>query len=99
MPSILTKRQTEAAMLSMRGMMNKEAANALGISCKTFEKHRQEVFKKLNVDSVLAMCRVMLRLKIITLEEFLESQMGEERAHGTSVAPSLSKLTETKFFH
>lgn len=58
--SRLTRREREVCDLVARGLPNKEIAYELGMSEKTVKTHRGRVMRKLEVDSVAALVRLML---------------------------------------
>lgn len=58
--SRLTRREREVCDLVARGMPNKEIAYELGTSEKTVKTHRGRVMRKLEVDSVAALVRLIL---------------------------------------
>ncbi|MGH9145658.1 MAG: response regulator transcription factor, partial [Vicinamibacterales bacterium] len=58
--SRLTKREREVCDLVARGLPNKEIAYELGTSEKTVKTHRGRVMRKLEVDSVAALVRLIL---------------------------------------
>jgi FixJ family two-component response regulator len=55
----LTKREREVCELVAAGLLNKQIAYELGMSEKTVKVHRGRVTRKLNVDSVAALVRLM----------------------------------------
>jgi FixJ family two-component response regulator len=55
----LTKREREVCELVAQGLLNKQIAYELGMSEKTVKVHRGRVTRKLNVDSVAALVRLM----------------------------------------
>jgi FixJ family two-component response regulator len=55
----LTRREREVCELVARGLLNKQIAYELGMSEKTVKVHRGRVTRKLNVDSVAALVRLM----------------------------------------
>jgi FixJ family two-component response regulator len=57
--SRLTKREREVCELVAQGLLNKQIAYELGMSEKTVKVHRGRVTRKLNVDSVAALVRLM----------------------------------------
>lgn len=74
----LTKRQLEALILIVKGYQNKECADVMGISMKTFEKHRAILFLKMRTAaSPLILARAAMRLKLLTFEEFMACTTGE----------------------
>jgi FixJ family two-component response regulator len=55
----LTKREREVCNLVTRGLLNKQIAYELGTSEKTVNVHRGRVMRKLEVDSVAALVRLV----------------------------------------
>jgi FixJ family two-component response regulator len=55
----LTKREREVCDLVERGLLNKQIAYELGTSEKTVKVHRGRVMRKLEVDSVAALVRLL----------------------------------------
>ncbi len=55
----LTRREREVCELVVQGLLNKQIAYELGMSEKTVKVHRGRVTRKLNVDSVAALVRLM----------------------------------------
>lgn len=56
----LTTRETEVLALITEGRANKQIADALGISIKTVEKHRQSLMNKLNIHEAAGLTRYAL---------------------------------------
>lgn len=77
----LTKREMEVLMLICAGQTNRNIATQLSISTKTVEKHRTQLSFKLCVDAPIPMIRVALRLKLVSLDEFFSSTLGEGMMH------------------
>ena len=59
----LTQREREVMDLVVRGLKNKQIADALGISVKTVEAHRARAMEKMDVGSVAALVRATLSAK------------------------------------
>lgn len=59
----LSDREREVMELFVAAKTTRQVAHALEISPKTVEKHRLNIFDKLNVDSVPAMIRLLFDLK------------------------------------
>jgi DNA-binding CsgD family transcriptional regulator len=60
MPEIhLTAREIEIAELCAKGMINKEIAMKLGISQRTVETHKNNIFKKLGINNTVELMRYM----------------------------------------
>ena len=55
----LTRREREVCELVAQGLLNKQIAFELGMSEKTVKVHRGRVTRKLNVDSVAALVRLV----------------------------------------
>lgn len=55
----LTKREREVCELVAAGLLNKQIASELGMSEKTVKVHRGRVTRKLDVDSVAALVRLL----------------------------------------
>ena len=53
----LTAKQQEVLDLIAKGLSSKEIGSALGSSCKTVEKHRQQVMDKLNIHDIAGLTR------------------------------------------
>ena len=64
----LTAREVDIGLSLLRGMANKSAAHALGISVRTVEMHRAHILEKLEVKS-LAEAAVLMTQAGLTLEE------------------------------
>ena len=60
MPEIhLTAREIEIAELCAKGMISKEIAVQLGISQRTVETHKNNIFKKLGINNSVELMRYM----------------------------------------
>lgn len=75
----LTEKERKVAHLIMLGMSSKQAAHTMGISFSCVVGRKQAVFDKMGVVSTTAMIRVGLREHIVSVHEFLTSNVGEER--------------------
>ncbi len=64
---LLTNREREILTLLSEGKTNKEVADALYISPRTVEHHRQSLMKKLHVASVPALIKFAIKTKLIEL--------------------------------
>jgi two-component system, NarL family, nitrate/nitrite response regulator NarL len=53
----LTQRETQVLELVAQGLANKQIADALSISFKTVEKHRQSILDKLNIHNIATLTR------------------------------------------
>jgi DNA-binding NarL/FixJ family response regulator len=65
--SILTEREREVLQLIAEGHHTKIIADRLDVSSKTILAHRENIMKKLNIDSVAALTRYALREGITNL--------------------------------
>ena len=61
----LTSRETEVLQLVAEGSANKQVADALGISIKTVEKHRQHLMDKLNIHDTAGLTRYAISAGVI----------------------------------
>ena len=61
----LTTREEEVLKLIADGCSNKEAADKLGISIKTIEKHRQQVMNKLNIHEAAGLTRWAISRRLV----------------------------------
>lgn len=60
MPKInLTKREVQIAELCAQGKLNKEIASELGISQRTVETHKNNLFRKLGINNTVELMRYM----------------------------------------
>jgi len=55
--SRLTPREREVLVLALSGMPNKAISNELGISVRTIEGHRGQIFLKLGIDSLIGLAQ------------------------------------------
>jgi RNA polymerase sigma factor (sigma-70 family) len=53
----LTQREREVLVLALSGMPNKTISNELGISVRTIEGHRAQIFLKLDIDSLIELAQ------------------------------------------
>lgn len=58
-PEILSSREKEIMQSIRQGKRSKEIAEKLTLSINTVNRHRQNIFQKLNVSNALEACRVM----------------------------------------
>jgi DNA-binding NarL/FixJ family response regulator len=65
---VLTPREIEVLQLIAQGKMNKEVADALGISVKTVEKHRQSLMDKLNIREAASLTRYAIARGMIACD-------------------------------
>ena len=56
--NVLSEREREVLKLIDEGKLSKEIANYLSISINTVNRHRQNIFEKLNVDHAIEACKV-----------------------------------------
>lgn len=66
--SILSRREREVLQLIAEGHNTKEIAFMLDVSIKTVETHRQQLMKKLNLQSVAGLTRYAIREGLTPLE-------------------------------
>ena len=60
MPDIqFTKREMDVAKLCSAGKINKEIADELGISVRTVESHKNNIFKKLGINNTVELVQYM----------------------------------------
>lgn len=62
----LTEREMEIIKLCHSGLMSKEIANKLNISSRTVEMHKNNIFKKLGINSTLELVLYAMKNGIIT---------------------------------
>ncbi|MBO5546380.1 MAG: helix-turn-helix transcriptional regulator [Bacteroidales bacterium] len=61
--STLTAREKEIAILCAEGLLSKEIADRLNISQRTVETHKNNIFKKLGINSTVELVQLMNKLK------------------------------------
>ncbi len=66
--SVLTAREREVLQLMAEGKTTSQIADALHVSIKTIETHRQQVMNKLNIHSVAELTKYAIREGLTTLE-------------------------------
>jgi len=66
--NMLSTREKEVLQLIAEGRNTKEIAFTLNVSIKTIETHRQQIMKKLNLQSVAGLTRYAIREGLTTLE-------------------------------
>ena len=64
----LTPREQEIMVLLAEGLSSKEIADKLFISPKTVDNHRSNIFRKLNLHSVIELIRYAARLGIVDVD-------------------------------
>jgi len=57
---VMTAREREILQLIVDGHSNKEISNLLGISIRTVEAHRQNLFRKFDVDNIVKLVKMAL---------------------------------------
>lgn len=62
--NLLTPREREVLPLVIGGLLNKQAANLLGISEVTLQIHRSQVMRKMEADSLAELVRMAIKLRI-----------------------------------
>ena len=58
----LTKREMQIAELCAKGIINKEIADILGVSQRTVETHKNNIYKKLGINNTIELVRYMQRV-------------------------------------
>jgi len=81
----LTAREEEVLQLVTEGLSNKEAADQLGISIKTIEKHRQQVMNKLNIHEIAGLTRYAISRRS---REALAVSQAASNGHELSMSSS-----------
>jgi DNA-binding NarL/FixJ family response regulator len=66
--SVLTTREREVLQLLAEGKSTREMAALLKVSVKTIETHRQNIVRKLNIDSVAELTKYAIREGLTNLE-------------------------------
>ena len=64
--NILTSREQQILKLIGSGMRSKEIAGILSLSIHTINRHRQNIFHKLNVNNALEACKVAAATRVIS---------------------------------
>lgn len=64
---LLTEREVQVFKLSAEGKTAREAAETLGISVHTINRHRANLMEKLGVHSKIELVKLALRLKLVEL--------------------------------
>ena len=63
MPDVkLTKREMQVAELCVKGMINKEIAEQLGISQRTVEAHKNNLYRKLGINNTIELMHYMQKV-------------------------------------
>lgn len=63
--NVLSPREVQVLQLVAEGSANKQIADALGISIKTVEKHRDHVMQKLDIHETAGLTRYAIKTGII----------------------------------
>jgi two-component system nitrate/nitrite response regulator NarL len=61
----ITPQEKRILQLVVNGFNNKEIASELNISVRTVEVHRQNLFRKMDVDNVVKLVRLSLQLQLV----------------------------------
>jgi two-component system, NarL family, nitrate/nitrite response regulator NarL len=64
---VLSLREREVLTLIAEGLSNKEAANLLGVSVRTIEKHRERIMNKLDLHSVVELTKYAIANQMVQL--------------------------------
>ncbi|OKS84817.1 response regulator transcription factor [Mucilaginibacter polytrichastri] len=64
-PEILSSREKEIMQLIRQGKRSKEIAEKLTLSINTVNRHRQNIFQKLNVSNAIEACRVVEAIELL----------------------------------
>jgi DNA-binding NarL/FixJ family response regulator len=67
-PGSLTQRETEVLRLIADGLGNKQIGEALGLSIKTVEKHRQTLMDKLGIHDIAGLTRYAVAADVVPCE-------------------------------
>lgn len=79
----ITPRQWETLLLLLDGLPNKQIASRMAIGTKTVEKHRQALYKKLEVDSPIRLLIAATKRGYIDVEDWLAGQPMPCVVHGS----------------
>jgi two-component system response regulator FixJ len=60
----LTPRELQIALLTAHGINSREAAETLGISVKTVEKHRASAYRRLELTGVIGLVRLIVEAEL-----------------------------------
>jgi two-component system, LuxR family, response regulator TtrR len=61
----ITAQEKRVLQMVVDGSSNREIASDLNISVRTVEAHRQNLFRKLDVDNVVKLVRLALQLQLV----------------------------------
>ncbi len=67
--SVLSSREREVLQLLSEGKTTKQTAQKLHLSVKTIETHRQNIMRKLKIDSVAELTKFAIREGLTTIED------------------------------
>ena len=68
----LSPREHETLLLVMDGFRNKEGADLMGISPRTFECHKQHLLAKFKTKSPVSMALIAVRTGLVKLDDALD---------------------------
>jgi FixJ family two-component response regulator len=96
--ALLTPREREVLPLIVGGMLNKQAASALGISEVTLQIHRSQVMRKMQAESLAELVRMAVKLRIpfwydnrirneLPTYPSIPEQVRDQRSRSTRAAP------------
>jgi two-component system, NarL family, response regulator NreC len=66
--SVLTSREREVLQLVAEGKTTRQIASTLNVSIKTIETHRQQIMKKLGINSIAELTKYAIREGLTSLE-------------------------------
>ncbi len=61
----ITPREQEILQMIVDGNSNKQISDHLGISVRTVEAHRQNLFRKFDVDNIVKLVRLALEKELV----------------------------------
>jgi DNA-binding NarL/FixJ family response regulator len=67
--TLLSGREREVLQLIAEGKSTKEIAEALFVSVKTIETHRQQIMSKLNLHSIAGLTKYAIREGLTSVQE------------------------------
>ncbi len=82
----LTVRESEVLQLVAEGLANKQVADALGISIKTVEKHRQKLMDKLDIHDTAGLTRHAIATGVIESSIQDTTTLGRKPNRGKTTA-------------
>ncbi len=74
----LSARETQVAMLLARGLRQEEAARVLGLSAKTVNSHKANLFTKLGVRDAIALARLATQYGLLDPARDLSGRAGPQ---------------------